>query len=385
MRGGACGISPGFFDSLAILSKEPRVVFKARRAPDRHAGPDVDEERQEGTMLLYDRLIAHGLKHIDTTRDVGVMAALMQAQVFELSSVVPLFEDWEHGRDVKISKRPPYSTLWAEWTWEESPETRWRIGSLFHQVSREEIEGVRSHNDPDKEACGFFGMSRIRDDFWSCEEFYACQMFQVCHKNAVPINHIPLNQLSVQMGVLYFGMREQGNVVRTTKVLPDLPKLAQLYGSEAAAQEFLRTHITCFGLPLLLSFYAQRYPQITVAWPALMAFALLHCANVVTDIVAPAQQLTLKKRRVMQKHGHPLPTTYKILKLVIPHRAVSTNRPASGREGVRLHLCRGHFKNLQHERFVHKGYHWWPAHWRGDPDRGLVLKDYSIESRQVPA
>lgn len=112
-------------------------------------------------------------------------------------------------------------------------------------------------------------------------------------------------------------------------------------------------------------------------WPAFMALALLHCHNVVAEDVRPDEQT---QRRVA-KSGNPPRCTYKTLKLQIPQ---ASRRHSSGESGsepaTRFHLCRGHFKNLQHERFKSKGWHWWPAHWRGSPELGEVIKDYKLDS-----
>ena len=59
-------------------------------------------------MLLYDRLLRWARTHRYTTQDEMLLAHLCAAQVFELTNLVPLMPDWEHGRTAPISKRPPY-------------------------------------------------------------------------------------------------------------------------------------------------------------------------------------------------------------------------------------------------------------------------------------
>lgn len=115
-----------------------------------------------------------------------------------------------------------------------------------------------------------------------------------------------------------------------------------------------------------------------VATPALATFCLLHCRNIETETV-PARQQTPREIRQNQ----PPRTSYKVLRLNLPSvlrpRGVPTETLEEAAK-MRLHLCRGHFKNLQHERYKVKGWHWWPAHWRGDPDLGEVDKVYKAES-----
>jgi hypothetical protein len=108
-----------------------------------------------------------------------------------------------------------------------------------------------------------------------------------------------------------------------------------------------------------------------------MLVALLHCKNVVTDTWHPDDK-TIRRHR---KAGNLPPVSYKTLKLTLP----ATVRP-KGESGEpnpddkkRFHLCRGHFKNLTHPRFKNPGLHWWPSHWRGDPQLGVVHKDYQIQ------
>lgn len=42
---------------------------------------------------------------------------------------------------------------------------------------------------------------------------------------------------------------------------------------------------------------------------------------------------------------------------------------------IRIHRTR-------RERFTVKGWHWWPAHWRGDVTLGTVHKDYQLVGEQ---
>lgn len=112
-----------------------------------------------------------------------------------------------------------------------------------------------------------------------------------------------------------------------------------------------------------------------------MAFGMLNCRNIVTEDV---KQDKLHQKVKGEREHRPF-CTYKILKLEVPRRMAE--RQGDDVEGsepdepkMRFHLCRGHFKNLQHERYKQKGWHWWPAHWKGNIELGLVDKSYKLET-----
>lgn len=79
------------------------------------------------------------------------------------------------------------------------------------------------------------------------------------------------------------------------------------------------------------------------------------------------------------KPGAPPYTSFKVLRLNLPSDVRPRDQPTESDDEaarMRLHLCRGHFKHLKHERYKAPGLYWWPAHWRGDPDLGTVDKRY---------
>lgn len=107
------------------------------------------------------------------------------------------------------------------------------------------------------------------------------------------------------------------------------------------------------------------------------AVSLLHCKNVVTETYTP-DAVTLNRHK---RAGNLPPVSYKTLRLTVPE-TVKSRAPGNGGADpdakARFHLCRGHFKMLKHPRYKTPGLHWWPAHWRGDPDAGYVEKDYKL-------
>lgn len=131
-----------------------------------------------------------------------------------------------------------------------------------------------------------------------------------------------------------------------------------------------------FGLPSETSVSLKNGGFMDTHWPPFMAFSLLHCKNVVTDDRGPTE--AFNKR--VAKSGNPPRVTFKTISIRVPETvAFERQRSQPGDDhGVRFHLCSGHFKNLKHPRFKNPGLHWWPAHWRGDADKGIVITDRKL-------
>lgn len=114
------------------------------------------------------------------------------------------------------------------------------------------------------------------------------------------------------------------------------------------------------------------------------AMAAMSCRNITSKLYEP----TPAECKNQRKAGNLEPVSYHTLRVEIP-------RTASGGQGVpdlenpadprRLHVVRGHFKNLTADRFKEKGWHWWPAHLRGSAEVGSVVKDYLLTEEKVPA
>lgn len=111
---------------------------------------------------------------------------------------------------------------------------------------------------------------------------------------------------------------------------------------------------------------------------------LLNCKNIDTNIV-PAPSKLNKKRR---SKGKCAIFRYHTLKLTLPQEKKSINisksDPKQGVNGV--HLCRGHFKTFTKENPLfgkHVGRYWWPSNLRGSKDKGLIGKDYSVQTTDL--
>lgn len=120
----------------------------------------------------------------------------------------------------------------------------------------------------------------------------------------------------------------------------------------------------------------DNYQLVESPMLAFAGFALLACKNVETETHEPCP----KQARRLAKYGQPPRVTYKTLRLVVPDYLKEHAGPGEGDgQKKRLHFVRGHFKNLQHERYKDKrGMHWWPSHWRGDASVGRVEKRYEV-------
>ena len=351
--------------------------------------------------LLYDRLLRWATTHRYTEDDATLLARLRRAQVFELSDLVPLMPDWEQARQAPISKRPPYPVVWSEWFYDDiAPEghayegqvERWQMGALLWQLESDTVRQLMVLSGQDPEVTLFTAAGealpeirhKVGEDFWTCDEFYMARSFMLVTKPG-PWTTLPMNTLCWQLGYTCYGMRREGTVVRTTGFYDRELFSPSEFGLDAESWQQRLRERSPFRLSMLHSVPTKdRYWPFVTPWPALMASALLHCKNVTSDHVTPAAALSAKQRRHLQRRGEPEPVAYKVLRLRVPEeQPVAQSRTSSPSESasVRLHLCRGHFKQLTHPRYKHPGLYWWPAHWRGDPAAGITLKDYVLSAR----
>lgn len=101
---------------------------------------------------------------------------------------------------------------------------------------------------------------------------------------------------------------------------------------------------------------------------------LINCQNVITE--------TVHKKKKGKRKSIPKGETYKILKFKV--KKTSKRYKYGEEEEVKetvmpLHICIGHFKTYTEEnplfgRYV--GRWWWSALVRGDPEKGILIKDY---------
>jgi len=115
-------------------------------------------------------------------------------------------------------------------------------------------------------------------------------------------------------------------------------------------------------------------------WLAVSLFKALSCKNIVASKKLPPERLNKKRT----KSGKEPLYTYHTLKVLLPsRRTIGTKADPTGRT-VRLHLCRGHFKEYTTNRPLfgkYTGRYWWQPIARGDKKAGVVMKDYHVEQQ----
>jgi hypothetical protein len=330
-------------------------------------------------VLLYDRLMDHAYRFLRTNwerrdeefvkRSGHAYLALKDAAVFDLNDVVPLMGDWEREKDHPIPKTPPADLVWAEWTCREEGATgwtNWHLGATVRTHTRAEIETCLPNLTMSE------GGRPLNVFLDSGEEYYAVNMFKMTTGSSRPdenrLNYIP----AIDMGTFIWAMKRDGSGCSCQKVSVDTTS-----PDKQAVRKALE-RISIFGLPVVASFYEDRHYQVAYPWVPFMGFALMHCKNVAVEEHVPDE----RTQRRAKKAGCAARCVYKTLKIEVPQAVMKRQGYESQDDDgpkVRFHLCRGHFKNLQHERFKSKGWHWWPAHWRGSKDVGEVFKTYSVK------
>lgn len=112
---------------------------------------------------------------------------------------------------------------------------------------------------------------------------------------------------------------------------------------------------------------------------------LLNCKNI-SPLKQPAPEKLNKKRTRQGK----LPLfDYHVLALN-EHNREAGIKPfhIMNPNSVRVHLCRGHFKEYKWPNLLfgkYEGLWWWAPHVRGNKRRGLVLKDYELRGKKKKA
>jgi hypothetical protein len=109
---------------------------------------------------------------------------------------------------------------------------------------------------------------------------------------------------------------------------------------------------------------------------------LLNCKNIQTEKIPPPERLNKERR----KSGKQELFDYYVLNIFIPSKKQGYREKTEPLSHNRIHLCRGHFKEYTTEhpllgRFT--GLYWWQPHVRGQNKDGIVMKDYSVKSKQI--
>ena len=127
----------------------------------------------------------------------------------------------------------------------------------------------------------------------------------------------------------------------------------------------------------------EKYLSHMVLNVSLMAHSLLACKNVFTEEQIPAAAVSKKFEK---KHGHPL-VRYKTLVIQPMGGSRTGNTSERGGESARsAHIVRGHFKTFTEDRPLFgkwTGTYWWSQAVKGNPERGVILKDYRVKSPEI--
>jgi hypothetical protein len=120
-------------------------------------------------------------------------------------------------------------------------------------------------------------------------------------------------------------------------------------------------------------------------YAGLLAISFTHVKNVDVVEVDPDTRLS---RAFEKRHGRPLKKQY-VLDIGVMKRYLERDGQAS-RHGLAnaMHVCRGHFKTYTSERPLFgsvTGTYWWPAMVRGSASRGVIEKDYRVDTGEPPA
>jgi len=118
--------------------------------------------------------------------------------------------------------------------------------------------------------------------------------------------------------------------------------------------------------------------MVDSAWFLAYFLAFLHVRNVVVDAHDPDERL----QRARVRRGKPPLVRYHTLRVVRPGTTIrgarARNEPT---HTIPFHLVRGHFAHYSEQAPLfgkYAGTFWIPAHARGNPEVGTVLKDYEV-------
>jgi len=125
----------------------------------------------------------------------------------------------------------------------------------------------------------------------------------------------------------------------------------------------------------------HRIKQIVdMAYLVLQAFLnILSCKNIKTELEMPDKKVQQKRAT---KGKLPLVSYYTLKIQNIAHSKDSAD--SKGLWSNRIHFCRGHMREYTADapmfgRLI--GRYWTPPHMRGDKNKGIIIKDYEVDSK----
>lgn len=112
------------------------------------------------------------------------------------------------------------------------------------------------------------------------------------------------------------------------------------------------------------------------------AVLLLNCKNISLELIKAPNKLNKKRKR----NGKQELFDYHVLNVITPGQKQEYREKAESLSHVRVHLCRGHFKEYtpDHPLFGKlTGLYWWQPYVRGQNKDGIVMKDYKVSPQMV--
>lgn len=296
---------------------------------------------------------------LDTAASSGNKNGLewLKLPVFDVSDVSAAFP---HDQDIKdqlkvpVPRRPPFENLWVECErTEKDSHPSIDNGKEFFHVWQE-------------------GWSIWRDD-QLIKEVQGADF-----------------EVGATYGYLTYIMLKRTTARAHFGAMIGRPLAVESLGILALSQDWTKsgsTHIiTDHPVPDPLSLHCSPWPIIdkdsaifVAPWYPVMAFGLLNCVNVSADQEEAPKRPNEERAK---KRGLPQRPGYKTLKIHVPRSTGGGGEGTGEGSPKRMHICRGHFKNLQAARYKKRGWHWWSPHLRGDPELGSVEKDYGIDMRE---
>lgn len=311
--------------------------------------------------LLYDKVLRTMASKKLPPYESRMIKNMAAAHVFDASNLI--FYDKDPNRQLSsvegsIPIMPPYERTYIEWPQEligEDGEAIIRsicgVTIVYFNpalLTEDDLDKLKSHAGHDS-----FAFKQMQSGNANCTFF--------CF---IDVKYTRIE--SVPLGLCFDGMG--------------------MFVLDASHTNFEQIYIDEADGKLFQDFQHARYQPdgnlfhpVTIPLVALETIQLLNCKNITQQEHVPPSKL----QRATVRRGHPPLCTYKTLKVNIPGQINSNATSTSEGNGVRFHLVRGHFKNLQHARFATKGWHWWPSHARGNPSFGSVEKDYKLTTEEI--
>lgn len=131
-------------------------------------------------------------------------------------------------------------------------------------------------------------------------------------------------------------------------------------------------------------FNTERQMLKFAATKVLALCRLLECKNIKIKKHEPA--ITGKEREYMRQNGFVCKDDFYTLTVTVGGEEVEYGESGASGASKRFHVCRGHFATYTEENKLfgkYVGKYWIPQHMKGNPDLGVIEKDYKLEVKDA--